>query len=117
MCTIQYMIPWELLLARSTSPPMPTTAYDGKLQRCPNATVGASHDDIFGQTIQPALNHIGYTPVAHSCAKETSQLGTGELWCNRKAEICAFTGPDPLLRKVLGILWIEYLGGVMHTVA
>ena len=41
------------------------------------------------------LNRIAYTPVAHSCAKETSQLGTGELWCNRNAEICVFTGPDP----------------------
>jgi hypothetical protein len=50
------------------------------------------------QTVQPALNHIEYTPVAHSCAKETSQLGTGELWCNRNAEICVFTGPDPTCR-------------------
>ena len=74
---------------------MPTTAYDAELQRCPRATVGAPDDYIFGQTIQSALDHIEYTPVAHSCAKETSQLGTGELWCNRKAEICAFTGPEP----------------------
>ena len=78
---------------------MPTTAYDAELQRCLRATVGAPDDDIFGQTIQSALDHIEYTPVAYSCAKETSQLGTGELWCNRKAEICAFTGPDPLVGR------------------
>ena len=62
------------------------------------ATVGASDDDIFGQTIQPALNHIEYIPIAHSCgcAKETSQLGTGELWCCRNAEICAPKSPDPI---------------------
>ena len=83
---------------------MPTTAYDAELQRCLRATVGAPDDDIFGQTIQSALDHIEYTPVAHSCAKETSQLGTGELWCNRKAEICAFTGPDPLLGALRGLV-------------
>ena len=75
---------------------MPTTAYDAMLGRCPRATVGAPDDDLFGQTIQPALNHIEYRSVAHSCAKETSQLGTGELWCNRNAEICALTHPDPV---------------------
>ena len=80
---------------------MATTAYDAKLRRCPRAPVGAPDDDIFGQTIQPALDHIDYTPAAHSCAKETSQLGTGELWCNRKAEICAFTGPDLYSTAVL----------------
>ena len=56
--------------------------YDAVLRRCPRATVGGRStpdDDLFGQTIQPALNHIQYTPVAHSCAKETSQLGAGEL--------------------------------------
>ena len=58
---------------------MPTTAYDAELQRCPRATVGAPDDDIFGQTIQSALENIEYTPIAHSCAKETSQLGTGDL--------------------------------------
>ena len=76
---------------------MPTTAYDAMLGRCPRATVGAPDDDLFGQTIQPALNHIEHTSVAHSCAKDTSQLGTGELWCRHNAEICALTNPDPLL--------------------
>ena len=66
---------------------MPTTAYDAMLGRCPGATVGAPDEHLFGQTIQLALNHIENTPVAHSCAKETSQLDTGELWCNRYAEI------------------------------
>ena len=85
------------MLARITSSTMPTTAYDAMLRRCPRASVGASNDDIFGQTIPPALNHIEHTPVAHSCAKETSQLGTGELWCNRNAEMCAFTGRGPFI--------------------
>ena len=53
---------------------MPTPAYDAMLGRCPRATVGAPDDDIFGQTIQPALDHIDNTPVAHSCAKETETL-------------------------------------------
>ena len=75
---------------------MPTTAYDAKLRRCPRATVGAPDDDLFGKPIQPALNHIGYIPVAHSCAKETSQLRTGGQWCSRNAEICALIRPDPL---------------------
>ena len=43
---------------------MPTPAYDAMLGRCPRATVGAPDDDIFGQTIQPALDHIDKTPVA-----------------------------------------------------
>ena len=51
---------------------------------------------IFGQTIQPARSHIEYTLVAHSCAKETSQLGTEELWCSRNAEICAPKRPPQL---------------------
>ena len=55
------------------------TAYDAMLGRCLRATVGAPDDDRFGQTIQPALDHIAYTPVAHSCAKETSQV------CGRSA--------------------------------
>ena len=59
---------------------MPTTAYDAMLGRCPRATVGAPDDDRFGQTIQPAHDHIEYTPLAHSCAKETSQVFTGGLW-------------------------------------
>ena len=80
----------------STSPTMPTTAYDAELRRCPRAPVGAPDDNLFGQTIQPALNHIQYTPIAHSCAKETSQLATGELWCRHNAEICALTGLNPL---------------------
>ena len=74
---------------------MPTTAYDVMLRRCPRATVRAPDEDNFGQNIQPAFDYIEYTPVAHSCAKEISQLDTGELWCNRYAEICALTGPDP----------------------
>ncbi len=57
-------------------------ALDGGPQRPPRATVGAPDDDLFGQTIQPALDYIEYTTVAHSCAKETVQLctGDGELW-------------------------------------
>ena len=58
---------------------MATTAYDAKL--CSDGAqvpIGAPDDDIiFGQTIQPALNHIEYTPVARSCAKETSQESFG----------------------------------------
>ena len=83
-------------MVRSTSLTIDAAAYDTMLGRCRRATVGASDDDIFGQTIQSAFNHITFIPVAHSCAKETSQLGTEELWCNRDAEICAFTGPNPL---------------------
>ena len=69
----------------STSLTMPTMAYDAMLRRCPRATVGAPDNDIFGQTIQSALDHIEFTPVAHSCAKETSQhtataVCTGGLW-------------------------------------
>ena len=75
---------------------MATTAYDAKLRRCPRAPVGAPDDDIFGQTIQPALDLIEYTPEAHSCAKETSQLGAGGQWWSCNVEICALTGPDPL---------------------
>ena len=48
--------------------------------KSPRATVGAPDDDLIDQTIQPALDHIEYTPVAHSCAKETAQLATGEQW-------------------------------------
>ena len=59
---------------------MPTTAYDAYARRCPRATVGAPDDDLLDQTIQPALNHIKFTPVAHSWPEETSQLGTGGLW-------------------------------------
>ena len=45
------------------------------------AAVGARDDDLFGQTIQPALDHIEYTSAAHSCAKDTSQLGhEGAQW-------------------------------------
>ena len=58
---------------------MPTTAYDEMLGRCLRATVGAPDDDLFGQTIQLALDHIEYTPVAHFCAKETPQVCTGGL--------------------------------------
>ena len=70
------------MMVRGTSPnhAMPTTAYNAMLGRCRRATVRASDDDIFGTTIQPALDHIDFIPVAHSCAKETSQLGTGGLW-------------------------------------
>ena len=40
-----------------------------------------SDDDLFGQTIQSALDYIEYTSVAHSCAKEASQLGhEGAQW-------------------------------------
>ena len=81
------------MLTRSTSrqDTMPTTAYDAMVQRCPRACprapveLEAPDDDLLGQAIQPALNHIEYTPVAHSCAKETSQLGKGEQWCSRNA--------------------------------
>ena len=60
---------------------MPTMAYDAMLEaRCLRATVGAPDDDLFGQTIQPALDHIAYTLVTHSYAKETSQACTGGLW-------------------------------------
>ena len=75
---------------------MPTTAYDVMLRRCPRAAVRAPDDDLLGKSVQPVLNHIEYTPVAHSCAKETSQLDTPELWWTRNAEICALTDPDPL---------------------
>ena len=64
----------ELKLDRSTTSSMPTTAYDAMLGRCPRATVGAPDDDLFGQTMHPALDHIEYTPVAHFCAKEMSQV-------------------------------------------
>ena len=41
------------------------------------APVRAPDDAIFGQTIQPVLNHIEFTPASHSCAKRTSKLGAG----------------------------------------
>ena len=87
---------------------MPTTAYDAELRLCPRAPVGAPDDDLFGQTIQPALNHIQYTPVAHSCAKETSQLGAGELDCSRNAEIYALKSPNPLELKGTVTVTREY---------
>ena len=79
-------------MVRSTTSTMPTPAYDASGSgsgsafcvldgaRDARATVGAPDDDIFGQTIQPALDHIDNTPVAHSCAKETPQVCTGGLW-------------------------------------
>ena len=60
---------------------MPTTGTMRRFRRCPRATVGAPDDDLFGQTIQPALGYIEYTSAAHSHAKETSQLGhEGAQW-------------------------------------
>ena len=71
---------------------------DAMVQRCPRAPVEAPDDDLLGQAIQPALNHIEYTPVAHSCAKETSQLGKGEQWCSRNARnLCTIKGLSPYL--------------------
>ena len=86
ICTSQGLIPRahagpQYLLNRAHD----GLPYDAMLRRHPRATVGASDQDLFGKTIQPALNHIEYTPVAHSCAKETSQLGTGEQQCSRNA--------------------------------
>ena len=49
---------------------MPTTAYNASLGWRPRATVRAPDDDLFGQAMQPALDHIEYTPVAHSSAKD-----------------------------------------------
>ena len=83
---------------------MPTTAHDAMLRRCPGAIVGPPDDDIFGQTIQPALYHIECMLPAHPCAKETSQLSAGELWCSRNAEIYAPKSPHPVLRVSLGKL-------------
>ena len=65
-------------MVRSTSLTIDAAAYDTMLGRCRRATVGASDDDIFGQTIQSAFNHITFIPVAHSCAKETLQLGCAQ---------------------------------------
>ena len=61
---------------------MPTPAYDAMLlDGARERPYGAPDDDIFAQTIQPALDHIDKTPVAHSCAKETPQMVcTGGLW-------------------------------------
>ena len=88
---------------------MPTTAYDAMLRRCPRAIVGPPDDDIFGQTIQPALYHIEYILAAHSCAKETSQLSAGELWCSCNAEIYAPKSPHP----VHGSRFTVYMGYCM----
>ena len=83
---------------------MPTKAYDAMLGQCPRATVEAPDDDLFGQTIPPALDHIQYILVAHSCAKETSQvctatgeslaLGEATTWPQRRGNMCTFSsGP------------------------
>ena len=77
---------------RSTTSTMPTMAYNAMLGRCPRGTVGAPDDDLFGQTIQPALGHTEYTPVAHFIFRMTERKMTMRLdWralCHISITVC-----------------------------
>ena len=105
----------EPIQDRSTTSTMPTMAYNAMLGQCPRGTIGAPDDDLFGQTIQPALGHTEYTPVAHFCAKETSQVCTecGAVEA-KMAKYAHFFDPNPVgncehIRSQLKILVINVI--------